>query len=434
MNNNSRRILLGIFVFILLLTSCTGTPATPTPRPVIPTSVPSPILPTTAATSTETTAATAPATAAQPTPQPTVQPNAATFPDAGQFDWQQIATGFTKPTAMADPNDGSGRLLVLDQGGIILIVQNGSVDPRPFLDIMDRVGSSGSEQGLLGIALDPEYAANGIFFVNYTDSNGNTTISRFHRAPDGVHADPASEQVLFKVDQPFANHNGGNLVFGPDGMLYIGLGDGGSAGDPHGNGQNVTTLLGKMLRLDIRGKDTYTIPRDNPFAAGGGAQEVWAWGLRNPWRYSFDRVTGDLYIADVGQNKYEEVDFLPAGSPGGANFGWNYREGLHAYQGEPPAGANLVDPIFEYDHGQGCSITGGFVYRGSALPEFYGIYLVGDYCNGFIWGLMRNANGNWSSSRLFQTPANISSFGEDASGELYMLDHRTGSIFKLVRR
>jgi glucose/arabinose dehydrogenase len=335
---------------------------------------------------------------------------------------------------MADPNDGSGRLLVVDQGGIILMVKDGVIESQPFLDLTDRVGSQSSEQGLLGIALDPEYASNGIFYLNYTDGSGNTTVSRFHRAADGVTGDASSEQVLFKVDQPFANHNGGNLVFGPDGMLYFGMGDGGSQGDPNGNAQNVNSLLGKMLRIDVRGRDSYTIPADNPFASGGGAQEVWAWGFRNPWRFSFDRLTGDLYIADVGQNQYEEVDFLAAGSPGGSNFGWNYREGQHAFKGEPPAGLNLNEPVFEYTHSTGCSITGGYVYRGNTLPEFYGIYLAGDYCSGIIWGLMRDASGNWTSTQLFQTPANASSFGQDANGELYLLDHRTGSLFKLVRK
>lgn len=431
MKSHYSRYWAGLLI-VALLAACTSTTAAPTPGRVIPTSAPGvapSAVPTTTKASKSTQISSTPTAS-----QATGLPNAASFPDPAQYDWQQVAAGFTKPTAMADPNDGSGRLLVLDQGGQILIVENGAIAPEPFLDLTQKVGSSGSEQGLLGIALDPDYAPNGIFYVNYTDINGNTTVSRFQRASDGIHADAASEQVLFKVDQPFANHNGGDLVFGPDGMLYIGLGDGGSQGDPNGNGQNVNVLLGKMLRLDVRGKDGYSIPADNPFASGGGAQEVWAWGLRNPWRYSFDRLTGDLYIADVGQNKYEEVDFLPAGSPGGVNFGWNYREGLHAFKGEPSAGLKLIDPVFEYDHSQGCSITGGYVYRGQKLPEFYGIYLFGDYCNGFIWGLMRDAGGQWVSSRMFQVSANVSSFGEDASGEIFMLDHRTGSLFQLVHR
>ncbi len=356
------------------------------------------------------------------------------FPNPDAFDWQPVASGFTKPVDLADPNDGSGRLLILEQDGVIRIIENGAILDSPFLDITAQVGSTGSEQGLLGIALDPDYAANGTFYLNYTMPNGATVVSRFQRAADGVHADPNSEQKLMVVEQPFANHNGGNLEFGPDGMLWIGLGDGGSGGDPNGNGQNPNQVLGKMLRIDVRGKDTYTIPADNPFANGGGSQEVWAIGLRNPWRYSFDRLTGDFYIADVGQNQYEEVDFLPAGSPGGANFGWNYREGMHEYKGNPPGGLSLTDPIFEYDHGQGCSITGGYVYRGSQLPEFYGIYLVGDYCTGNIWGLLRDANGNWGSQLLWQVTVNISSFGQDAAGELYLLGHADGAVYRLVRR
>jgi glucose/arabinose dehydrogenase len=212
------------------------------------------------------------------------------------------------------------------------------------------------------------------------------------------------------------------------------LGDGGSGGDPRGNAQNTNTLLGKILRIDVRGQEFYTIPADNPFAAGGGRQEIWAIGLRNPWRFSFDRQTGDVYIADVGQNRYEEVNFLPAGSPPGANFGWDYREAAHEFEGSPPGDLSMIDPVFEYDHGQGCSITGGYVYRGQDLPEFRGIYLVGDYCTGFIWGLLRGADGEWQSQRLFQVSGNISSFGEDGRGELYQLDHRTGSIFRLTRK
>lgn len=415
---------------VILLAACTANRSEPTPAVLIPTSEPSAAPPTAVPTDTQAAATEPQATVTQPAQQADVT----VFPEPGLFDWQLVVTGLTKPTDLADPNDGSGRLLVLEQGGVIRIVENGGISGEPFLDLTGRVGSEGSEQGLLGIALDPNYAANGIFYLNYTDKRGDTSVSRFQRAADGIHGDPASEQVLFRVDQPFANHNGGDLEFGPDGMLYIGLGDGGSAGDPNGNGQNSNTLLGKMLRIDVQGKDTYTIPADNPFASGGGSQEVWAIGLRNPWRYSFDRVTGDLYIADVGQNQYEEVDFLPAGGPAGANFGWNYREGAHEYKGNPPGEASLIEPIFEYDHGLGCSITGGYVYRGELLPEFYGIYLVGDYCTGFVWGLLRDANGQWMPERLFEVSGNISSFGQDASGEIYLLDHRSGGVFRLVRR
>ncbi len=358
-------------------------------------------------------------------------PDAAVFPDAALFEWVPIAGGFSKPTDLADASE---YLLIVEQAGIISVVQDGQVREQPFLDLRDRVGSSSSEQGLLGIALDPDYPANGIFYLNYTDRGGDTVVSRFQRAADGSSADPASEQVLLQVDQPFANHNGGDLEFGPDGMLYIGLGDGGSGGDPRGNAQNMNTLLGKILRIDVRGQAAYTIPADNPFAIGGGRQEIWASGLRNPWRFTFDSRSGDLFIADVGQNKYEEVNFLPAGSPPGANFGWDYREAAHEFEGSPPADLPLIDPIFEYDHAQGCSITGGYVYRGQELPEFRGIYLVGDYCTGYIWGLLRDADGQWQSQRLFQVSANISSFGQDKRGEMYLLDHRTGSVFQLARK
>lgn len=364
----------------------------------------------------------------------TVTANVISFPDPAGFQWRQIATGLTKPTAMVELPDGSGALLVLEQRGTIRVVDNGQVLPQPFLDLTDRVGSSGNEQGLLGIALDPAFTKTGIFYLNYTDLNGNTVVARYHSKAEGLTTDTAFEEILLHVDQPFANHNGGDLVFGPDGMLYIGLGDGGSGGDPHGNGQSLNTLLGKMLRIDVSGQSGYTIPADNPFALGGDKPEIWAYGLRNPWRYSFDSQTGDLYIGDVGQNQYEEIDFVPAGTPPGLDFGWNFREGLHAYKGTPPAGLVLTDPVFEYDHGQGCSVTGGYVYRGRNLPEFNGIYLFGDYCSGIIWGMLRGADGAWQTEQLFQVSASISSFGQDSVGELYFLDHSGGSIFYLERK
>lgn len=419
------RLLIGIVMAALIMAGCrpAGT-ATPAPTSVVNTALPT-------ASPTELSTATP---EIEPTAVTPVLENAADFPDPALFTWNLVVDGLVKPTDLADMADGSGRLLVLEQGGVIRILENGSLSEQVFLDLTDRVGSSGSEQGLLGIALDPDYGENGIFYLNYTDKDGDTVVARYHRSADGVLGDPASEELLLQVAQPYANHNGGDLEFGPDGMLYIGLGDGGSGGDPQKNAQNPETLLGKMLRLDVRGKETYTIPADNPFAGGAGRQEIWALGLRNPWRYSFDSLTGDLYIADVGQNKYEEVSFLLAGSPAGANFGWNFREGAQAYEGNPPEGTTLVEPIYVYDHGQGCSVTGGYVYRGEKLPEFYGIYLLGDYCSGIVWGLMHGPDGKWVSQQLFQLPANISSFGRDASGELYLLDHRTGGIFRLERK
>ncbi len=257
---------------------------------------------------------------------------------------------------------------------------------------------------------------------------GDTVIARY--LASGDRADPASEVILLRIPQPFANHNGGALAFGPDGYLYIGTGDGGSGGDPQGNGQSVNTLLGKILRLDVDGGEPYAVPADNPFAgSGGGAPEIWAYGLRNPWRIAFDGPTGDLYIGDVGQNRWEEIDVVPAGAPGGANFGWNVREGLHAYAGDSSAG--LVDPAAEYSHDLGCSVTGGVVVRDPALPAWDGTYLYGDYCSGRVWGLRRSADGAWLNGPLFETGVSISSFGEGSDGRVYLLDY-AGTIYRLA--
>ncbi|MGB8982004.1 MAG: PQQ-dependent sugar dehydrogenase, partial [Anaerolineales bacterium] len=321
-------------------------------------------------------------------------------------------------------SDGSGRLFVIEKAGRIRIIENNQLLATPFLDVTDRVGSSSNEQGLLGLAFHPRYAENGRFFVNYTDLNGDTVIARFQVSGDPNAADPNSEVKLLGVDQPFANHNGGVLAFGPDGYLYAGLGDGGSQGDPRGNAQNTGVLLGKVLRLDVDSAEPYAVPGDNPFG-----NEVWAYGLRNPWRLSFDRSTGDLYIADVGQGEWEEIDFLPAGSPGGANFGWDHREGAHDYEGGGPEG--MLDPIAEYSHSEGrCSVTGGYVYRGASLPEWNGIYLYGDYCTGFIWGLLRSGD-SWQEQMLFDTQVTITSFGQDSAGEVYLVGDN-GEIYQLV--
>ncbi|GIV64215.1 MAG: glucose dehydrogenase [Bellilinea sp.] len=431
------RLSLALMLVSLIAAACSPTPQVTPPATLMPTSPPmqptAPPEPQPSPTVAEPPAAGEPAVVS-PTAPPALS-SVTTFPPADAFDWVLIAGGLRRPTDLADPNDGSGRLLVLEQPGLIRVIANGQLLEQPYLDLTDRVGPNSSEQGLLGIALDPDFAGNGIFYLNYTDKNGNTVVSRFRQSNDGQSGDPQSEQVLLFVEQPYANHNGGDLEFGPDGYLYIGLGDGGSAGDPQRRAQNNQTLLGKMLRIDVRGQEQYAIPPDNPFADGnGGRQEIWANGLRNPWRYTFDRLTGDLYIADVGQNKYEEVNFVPAGSPPGLNFGWHYREATHPFADTPPSGLRLYDPVYEYGRNDGCSVTGGYVYRGSQLPEFYGVYLFGDYCNGFVWGMLRDSNGNWVVERLFQLGANISSFGEDAQGEVYVLDHRSGSVYQLVRR
>jgi len=349
-----------------------------------------------------------------------------TLPDPAGVVWAAVVGGFRRPVDIQ--HAGDGRLFVVEQRGLIWIVQSGAVRPDPFLDISDRVNDGANEQGLLGLAFHPDYGANGRFFVNYTDARGDTVIARYQMGDDPNRVDPNSEVVLLQIDQPYANHNGGGMAFGPDGYLYVAAGDGGSAGDPQGNGQRVDTLLGKILRLDVDRGEPYAIPAGNPFAAGGGRGEIWAYGLRNPWRFSFDRLTGDLYIGDVGQNTWEEIDFQPAVQPGGVNYGWNVREGLHPYAGGEAAG--LTDPIAEYSHSLGCSVTGGVVVRSPSLPAWQGVYLFGDYCSGSIWGLVRDVASMWQSAALFESGLTISAFGQDRDGEVYLADHN-GAVYRL---
>ncbi|MFN8412871.1 MAG: PQQ-dependent sugar dehydrogenase, partial [Anaerolineales bacterium] len=322
-------------------------------------------------------------------------------------------------------NDGTGRLFIIEKYGVIRIFENGQLLADPFLSISDRVDDSGNEMGLLGLVFDPNYEQNGYFYVNYTGDGGNTRISRFQAS--GNYSDPNSETVLLVIDQPFENHNGGALAFGPDGYLYAGLGDGGLAGDPYKNGQNTQTLLGKILRIDVHNGNPYAIPADNPFG-----NEVWAYGLRNPWRISFDRLTGDLWIGDVGQGEWEEVDYLPAGTPGGSNFGWSILEGNHSYDGEAQPG--MIFPVMEYRHtnGDGCSVTGGYVYRGTAMPEWNGIYLYGDYCTGYIWGVLPSTTG-WQAKKLFEAGVTITTFGQDESGEIYLASDN-GNVYILAKK
>lgn len=371
----------------------------------------------------------------QNTPIPTEElvPSVVEFPDPTLFTWNVLVSGLSQPVDMADAGDG--RVFIVEKGGQIKVLFEGALFDDPFLDIQDKVGLSGNEQGLLGLALDLGFLQNGKFYVNYTDKSGDTSISRFTSEPGALLADPGSEERLISVKQPYENHNGGGLAFGHDGYLYIALGDGGSGGDPQDNGQSLDTYLGKLLRIDVSVEDSaYGIPEDNPFIASE-FPAIWAYGLRNPWRFSFDRLTGDLYIADVGQNVYEEVNYLQWPYSGGVNFGWNFREAAHTYEGTPPDGMVLVDPIWEYGHDQGCSVTGGFVYRGEALPEWQGIYLVGDYCNGRIWGLLQMPDGSWQSQVLFnELNTNISSFGQDSNGEIYILSLGSGEVLRLERK
>lgn len=381
---------------------------------------------------------TAPSTAA--TEAPAAAPTAATgaasvtqFPDPAGFGWVEIVNGLDRPLDLADTGDGSGSLLLVEKVGRIRVLQNGSLLPDAYLDITDRVRISGNEQGLLGLALHPNYLENGFFYVNYTNQDGNTVISRFSVTDDPNRADAGSEKIILTYAQPFRNHNGGVVTFGPDGYLYIGSGDGGDANDPQNNGQSLDTLLGKVLRIDVDGGDPYAIPADNPFANGGGMPEIWAYGLRNPWRISFDKLTGDLYIADVGQGALEEIDFQPAGAAGGANYGWKFREGTMDKQGGLPPGVTSQDPVMQYSHEKGCSVTGGLVYRGEELPEFNGVYFYADYCSGIMWGLLRDAGGAWQASELFQLGGrSITSFGQDSRGELYFTDDN-GGVYRLQR-
>jgi glucose/arabinose dehydrogenase len=357
-----------------------------------------------------------------PAATPTQWTHASVFPDANAYEWRLVASGLTRPVDIQAAYDGSGRLFIIEKYGVIRILEGGSLLPAPFLDLSNRVNDDSNEMGLLGLAFHPRYEQNGYLYVNYTGDGGRTFISRFQA--DGNSADPNSEKILLTVDQPFPNHNGGAVTFGPDGYLYLGLGDGGSAGDPFKNGQDTSSLLGKILRIDVNHGDPYLIPPDNPFG-----NEVWAYGLRNPWRLSFDRLTGDLWIGDVGQAAWEEVDFLPAGSPGGANFGWSIMEGSHGYDGEPQPG--LLRPVAEYSHASGCSITGGYVYRGG-MPEWNGIYLYGDYCTGTVWGVLLS-NGSWQNTVLFETGANITTLGLDEAGEIHLAGDN-GYIYVLAKK
>jgi glucose/arabinose dehydrogenase len=359
--------------------------------------------------------------APKPSAIPTLSPYRSDFPDPAPYAWVPVLSGLEQPVDIQNAGDGSGRLFVVEKPGRIRVIVNGLALADSFLDLRERVGGTGLEQGLLGLAFHPNYAGNGYFFVNYTDRNGDTVISRFQvSADDPNRADPQSELVLLRVNQSYPNHNGGGLAFGPDGYLYIGLGDGGAAGDPEGNAQNLSTYLGKMLRLDV------DAPEARP--------EIWASGLRNPWRFSFDPLTGDLYIADVGQNAWEEINFVPAGTAGGLNFGWDFFEGLHPYEGQPPDGIPFTDPVAEYSHNEGCSITGGYVYRGAELPEWQGVYFYSDYCTGNVSGLIRTDAETWQSAILFSIGSSVSTFGVDETGELYLADFGSGSILRLVRR
>jgi glucose/arabinose dehydrogenase len=349
---------------------------------------------------------------------------------------QDVASGLSVPLYLTAPAGDPTRLFIVEKGGAIRVVKDGALLPTPFLDLTGRV-STGGEQGLFGLAFDPAYADNGRFVVHYTDVGGNTVVSLFRvSADDADRADPASETIVLTAEQPFSNHNGGQILFGPDGMLYIGLGDGGSSGDPGGRGQALTDLLGSILRVDVRTGTGYTIPPDNPFLGRADAKpEIWSFGLRNPWRFTFDPATGDLYIADVGQNAWEEVDVVPAaaGAGRGANFGWNVTEGRHCFAQANCDLTQFTLPVLEYGHGEGCSITGGYVYRGAAIPALQGHYFYADYCQGWVRSF-RLQDGQAVEPQQWPTLAPggaITSFGQDAAGELYVLSAE-GRVSRIV--
>ena len=339
--------------------------------------------------------------------------------------------GIKQPTHITHAGDNSRRLFITEQRGRILLISNGSVSKKPFLDIADRVSCCG-ERGLLSVVFPPGYKGKGSFYLNYTNRAGDTVVARYRITRNPDRADPESEEIVLTIRQPYANHNGGQLAFGPDGFLYVGMGDGGSAGDPQNNAQNPSSLLGKMVRIDVEsGRKPYAIPPDNPFINDKTYRpEIWAMGLRNPWRFSFDSKTGDMYIADVGQNRFEEINVEPRGSRGGRNYGWNIMEGLHCYAAENCIRNGLTLPVAEYGHDKGCSVTGGLTYNGSRYLLMQGMYLYGDFCSGRIWGLKWSGE-KWMQKELNNTGLSISTFGQDETGELYVADYGKGNIYRI---
>ncbi len=377
----------------------------------------------------------APTTAATAAPTPPATPAGSL--SAGGIDLETVVDGLTSPLDIATSDGNAGRIYVAEQGGTVRIVDGGTLLPTPFLDISANI-TSGGEQGLLGIAFHPHFADDPRVFVDYTDRHGNTVVSSFEVGLDADAVDPGSERVILEVDQPFSNHNGGSLAFGPDGMLYIGLGDGGSGGDPQGNGQRLDTLLAKVLRIDVdvpEGAEApYTIPDDNPYADGanGALPEIWVSGLRNPWRFRFDAPTGDLWIGDVGQGAWEEIDVVRAGTKG-QDFGWNVMEGAHCYS--PADGCDrtgLTLPVTEYGHSLGCAVIGGVVVRNPATPTLDGRYLFSDDCSGNVWAIDPKGDDLREPTRLLDSGRSISAINVGADGTVYMTDLGSGELLRVV--
>jgi glucose/arabinose dehydrogenase len=411
-----------MFAASIAITSCSGSGGTAQSTPTATSPTP-----------------TVPSPTSSPTPGPVLATPTSASADKTSFKFTRIAAGLSSPVYVTGAGDGSGRVFIVEQIGRIRVVKAGMLLPAPFLDIRSLV-VAGGERGLLSVAFDPQFKTNGAFFVDYTRASktvadvGDTVIARYISSPGADVADRTSAQVLLTINQPQPNHNGGLVRFGPDGLLYIGMGDGGNGSDigpghaPEGNGQSLTTLLGKILRIQVGATGPYTVPADNPNLGGGARKEIWAYGVRNPWRFSFDRATGDLYIGEVGQGKWEEIDFQPSGAKGGANYGWPTWEGTHRFRAGT-ARPGDTKPIAEYSHAGGrCSVTGGYVYRGARIPALSGYYVFGDYCTGTLMTLVR-FGGKWRLSALRPTPYSISSFGEDDDGELYVVDHN-GAVYR----
>ncbi len=364
---------------------------------------------------------------------PIAGPGPGPGPGPGHPALHLVTDRLTSPVFVTAPPGDTARLFVVEQGGRVRVLRHDSLLATPFLNIARHI-VSGGEQGLLSLAFHPDYSANGRFYVYFTNPVGDIRIVRYLVSADPDVADSASgDTVLAVVHQPHGNHNGGLVLFGPDGKLYAGLGDGGSGGDPDGNGQNRRALLGKLLRLDVDAGTPYAVPSDNPFVADTSARgEIWVYGLRNPWRFSFDRLTGDLYTGDVGQNAWEEVNVLPDGAPGGANYGWNVMEGNHCYSAACPV-PGLVPPVLEYNHSEGCSVTGGYVSRDSAVPDLLGRYLYGDFCSGWVRSFVY-AGGRATEPQQWPALAvngGLSSFGEDARGTLYITT-LSGELYRIL--
>ncbi len=335
-----------------------------------------------------------------------------------------VSKGLSKPIFLTHAGDTSSRLFVVEQDGRVLIVENGRLQPNPFLDISPKL-ATGGERGLLGLAFHPKFLQNRRFFVNYTRKRDGATVIAEYQASPSLRRSENKETILLIIPQPYGNHNGGMIAFGQDGFLYIGTGDGGAGGDPGNRGQNPSELLGKILRIDVNRGTPYAIPTDNPFRKKHEQAEIFATGFRNPWRFSFDRITGELWAGDVGQNAWEEIDLVRLGK----NYGWRLMEGTHCYEPDQGCGAlkGLTNPVTEYSHDRGrCSVTGGYVYRGKKIPTLQGTYLFGDFCTGEIWGYRDRR-----SKVLADTNLMIASFGEDTDGELYVLGHG-GSIHQFT--